>query len=340
MSCRQAGAQVPQGLSAHDCASIASIREAHGTERYAAHSIEGGHRARNPGQHWTTFFDGSGFLTQPDRGGWTWGLELEGYGFAGRERELTEPQQVCTEGARVTYLWDESLEEWYVNHERGLEHGFTVHQRPVRNGEGEDGRLLLTLAVRGTLRPQVTGGGRDVDFLGDQGTVELTYSGLRAFDADGRELNTGFEEIGDRLCLWVDERDARYPLTIDPTAQQAYLKASNTASDDLFGISVSVSVDTVVVAANQEDSAAWGVNGNQNDDSACEAGAAYVFVRSGTSWSQQAYLKASNTEAFDYFGNSAAVSGDTGLHQQNCNTPARKRSGDRASANPVSCRPA
>jgi hypothetical protein len=32
------------------------------------------------------------------------------------------------------------------------------------------------------------------------------------------------------------------------------------------------------------------------------AGAAYVFVRSGTTWSQQAYLKASNAEASDYFG--------------------------------------
>ena len=41
------------------------------------------------------------------------------------------------------------------------------------------------------------------------------------------------------------------------------------------------------------------------------SGAAYVFVRSGTTWSQQAYLKASNTEAGDQFGYSVAVSGDT-----------------------------
>ena len=41
------------------------------------------------------------------------------------------------------------------------------------------------------------------------------------------------------------------------------------------------------------------------------AGAAYVFVRSGTTWTQQAYLKASNAEAFDYFGCSIALSGDT-----------------------------
>ena len=80
-------------------------------------------------------------------------------------------------------------------------------------------------------------------------------------------------------------------------SQQAYLKASNTGADDAFGCSVAVSGDTVVVGAIGEDSNATGVNGNQSDNSAYDSGAAYVFVRSGTTWSQQAYLKASNTGA-------------------------------------------
>ena len=61
------------------------------------------------------------------------------------------------------------------------------------------------------------------------------------------------------------------------------------------GISVAVSGDTVVVGAFSESSNATGINGNQDDNSAARAGAAYVFVRNGTTWSQQAYLKASNT---------------------------------------------
>jgi FG-GAP repeat protein len=93
--------------------------------------------------------------------------------------------------------------------------------------------------------------------------------------------------------------------------QQAYLKASNTEANDFFGFSVAVSGDTVVVGAPREASNATGVNGNQSDNSATSAGAAYVFVRSGTTWSQQAYLKASNTETGDDFGFSVAVSGDT-----------------------------
>lgn len=93
--------------------------------------------------------------------------------------------------------------------------------------------------------------------------------------------------------------------------QQAYLKASNTAIEDLFGISVAVSGSTVVVGAYTEDSSATGVNGNQANNSATDSGAAYVFVRSGGMWSQQAYLKASNTGAGDWFGYAVAVSGDT-----------------------------
>ena len=93
-------------------------------------------------------------------------------------------------------------------------------------------------------------------------------------------------------------------------SQQAYLKASNAESFDRFGGSVAVSGDTVVVGAKTEDSNATGVNGNGDNNDASNAGAAYVFVRTGSTWLQQAYLKASNPEDFDNFGGSIAVSGD------------------------------
>jgi hypothetical protein len=86
----------------------------------------------------------------------------------------------------------------------------------------------------------------------------------------------------------------------------------------------------VVVGAPNEGSNARGVNGNQSNNSAWDSGAAYVFVRTGTNWSQQAYLKASNTggvntitsDAGDAFGYSVAVSGDTvvaGAHIEGSN---------------------
>ena len=104
--------------------------------------------------------------------------------------------------------------------------------------------------------------------------------------------------------------------------QQAYLKASNTGVNDNFGSSVALSGDTLVVGATGEDSNATGVNGNQTDNSAGRSGAVYLFTRSGTTWTQQAYLKASNTGAGDYFGTSVALSGDTlavGAHEEDSN---------------------
>ena len=92
--------------------------------------------------------------------------------------------------------------------------------------------------------------------------------------------------------------------------QQAYLKASNPDDLDTFGTSVAISGNTIVVGAQGEDSNATGVNGNQSDDSVAQAGAAYVFVRSGTTWTQQAYLKPSTT-GFNNFGNTVAIDGDT-----------------------------
>jgi hypothetical protein len=95
-------------------------------------------------------------------------------------------------------------------------------------------------------------------------------------------------------------------------SQQAYLKASNTGPNDWFGSRLALSGDGNIAAigASLEDSAAQGINGRQADDSANEAGAVYVFTRRGSSWTQQAYVKGSNTQAFDEFGGSVALTRD------------------------------
>jgi hypothetical protein len=95
--------------------------------------------------------------------------------------------------------------------------------------------------------------------------------------------------------------------------EEAFLKASNPNLQDWFAARLAVSGDgnTVLVGAPMEDSNVRGVNGvGQQDNSATESGAAYLFTRSDTTWSQQAYMKADNAEEFDEFGASLAVSGD------------------------------
>lgn len=142
--------------------------------------------------------------------------------------------------------------------------------------------------------------------------VSVAISGdLIAVGADGEDSNAtlinGSETDNSASgagAVYVFRRTAGFWI------QEAYIKPSNTGAGDRFGFDVSLAGDTLAVGANGEDSAATGINGNASDNSASLAGAAYVFRRSGTTWSQEAYVKAPNTEAGDYFGWAVAVDGD------------------------------
>ena len=107
----------------------------------------------------------------------------------------------------------------------------------------------------------------------------------------------------------------RFSTGFSTWSQQAYIKASNTGESDEFGISVSLSDDgnTLAVGARIEDGSSIGVNGTQDDSTATSrSGAVYVFRFNTTSssWSQQAYIKASNTGDDDQFGISVSLNGD------------------------------
>lgn len=147
------------------------------------------------------------------------------------------------------------------------------------------------------------------DFFG----YSISLSGdTLAVGAYGEDSNsTGIN--GDETNNSLSNAGAVYVFTRSGTtwSQQAYIKGSNSGSKDQFGLSVSLDRDTLAVGAYGEGSNATGVDGNQWDNSAGNSGAAYVFTRSGSTWSQQAYIKASNTDDLDHFSSSIAVSGDT-----------------------------
>jgi hypothetical protein len=95
-------------------------------------------------------------------------------------------------------------------------------------------------------------------------------------------------------------------------SEQAFIKASNPGLTDWFAVRMALSGDgnTLAVGAPNENGSSKGLNGNQMDDSADDAGAVYFFTRTGTTWKQEFYVKASNTEAYDEFGESLALSRD------------------------------
>jgi hypothetical protein len=95
-------------------------------------------------------------------------------------------------------------------------------------------------------------------------------------------------------------------------SQEAYIKASNTGESDRLGYVVSLSADgsALAVSAIDEDSAARGLNGSPDSNALNASGAAYLFRREGGAWYQSSYIKATNSESHDGFGNSIALSGD------------------------------
>jgi len=176
----------------------------------------------------------------------------------------------------------------------------------VRGGSGD-------WVQQAYLKASNTGGadafGQSVAISGDTIVVGARQEGSSATGVNGNGANNSYNQSGAAyVFVRTDDPDAGMPVW----TQQAYLKASNTNPSDWFGYSVAIDGDTVVVGAPRESSVATGVNGNEADNSASYAGAAYVFVRSAMDvWSQQAYLKANSSGAQDEFGGAVAISGDT-----------------------------
>lgn len=129
-----------------------------------------------------------------------------------------------------------------------------------------------------------------------QSSSQLGYSvGL---SGDTVVLGAKFHDAG------VSNSGAAYVFVRTGTTwtQQAMLTASDRRADDRFGQAASISGDTAVIGAFKADVG-----------SRVDQGSAYVFVRSGTRWTQQAKLVATDGTADDVFGVSAAISGNTAL---------------------------
>ncbi len=166
----------------------------------------------------------------------------------------------------------------------------------------------------------VIGAARDDDNGNDSGSAYVfTRSGTTwsqqaklttADGAAGDVFSISVALSGDTAVIGADLDDekgdnsgAAYVFTRSGTtwSQQAKLTANDGAAGDLFGIRVALSAVTAVIGAARD------------DDKGDNSGAAYVFIRSGTTWSQQAKLTAADGAANDRFGTRVAISGDTAV---------------------------
>jgi hypothetical protein len=137
---------------------------------------------------------------------------------------------------------------------------------------------------------------------------KLTASDGVAFDQLGYSVAISGDTVivgayADDTAAGTDAGSA-YVFTRSGTiwTEQQKLTASDGAASDSFGYSVAISGDTVIIGAFRDDTAAG-----------TDAGSAYIFTRSGTAWTQQQKLTASDGATDDSFGVSVAISGDTAI---------------------------
>ncbi|PKA82561.1 FG-GAP repeat protein [Ulvibacter sp. MAR_2010_11] len=122
---------------------------------------------------------------------------------------------------------------------------------------------------------------------------------------------TCFKIDGEWVC--IDDLGNITVVDIYTCESFVYLKPSNAESQDYFGSVIALSQDGTILAVSHagENSNATGINGDDSNNLATTSGAVFIFSKSNGIWSQEAFIKASNTDTGDLFGFSMALN-DTG----------------------------
>lgn len=225
--------------------------------------------------------------------------------LAWRGAEVTTPGLVVADVAsqglpfvvenRVEYRHGVAT-EWWVNGPLGLQHGVTLAHRPL----GTDRAVVEFDVEAGSAIWQIDRGGKYATFSSSDGREALVYGPLAARDFSGRPLPARLSLVGKTMRIEVDDRDATYPIVIDPLVEKAELTTADNART--VGWAVATDGDVVVLGAP------GGASGER---------AAYVFLKPLSDWSSttsyNAKLVASDQASAgpnSGFGRAVAISGD------------------------------
>jgi hypothetical protein len=276
------GAHVPAGLAPIASASI-------GRSERSFWAVPSGGSLVTDGGGIQTSFTASGAHVQAAAG--TLDLSLSSVG-RGRQLAPVSAAAPAAHANQVLYRHG-SIEELYRNGPYGLEQAFSLRTRP----QGAGGALVLALGVGGTLTGKQAGA--QILFRTPSGATALSYGQLSVLDATGRHLPATMQLAHGSIQLRIDDRNARYPLSIDPFVQQgSKLTGTEEIEKGKFGGSVALSADGNTAL----------IGGSEDHEG---VGAVWIFIRSGTTWTQQGpKLTGSGEVGTAHFGFSVALSSD------------------------------
>ena len=218
--------------------------------------------------------------------------------------DCASPVQVLPDGSclRRIELAHRGLTELWQTDSDGIEQSWEIAQPPAGQG-----LLLLHVDVEQAIHWQLDGDALGAQLLDSSGSA-WRYAGLHAWDARGEPLAAAMETTATGLLIVLDDAGALYPITVDPTlTEDTKLTASDGASDDIFGFSVSGAGDV-----NDDGYDDVIVGAYQDDDNGAGSGSAYVYLggSGGIDSTSETKLIASAGASGDGFARSVSGAGD------------------------------
>lgn len=264
-------------------------------------------QAPNRAHGFRTYFTDQGIRVVPraeERPSWEWSLSLSGL-RRGREKVTAETAFLHPRENRVEYRRGD-LTEWYVNSPEGLEQGFTLEVRP---GGNSPALLGVDLILSGGLIPRFAADGQSADFVTSGGERVLHYASLRVTDATDREvpsLMQGFREgATGGIRLLIDDREALYPLTIDPLLTDPSWTREGNQVSAIFGFAVATAGDVNGDGYSDVIIGASGFDNGQSDE-----GRIFVYHGSASGLHASPDWTAESNNPGAHFGRSLHTAGD------------------------------
>ncbi|NTW48513.1 MAG: hypothetical protein HGB19_02025, partial [Chlorobiales bacterium] len=248
-----------------------------------------------------TYYE-NGFKAQPRAGGDEWQAEFRLKTIDRGEKELPIEKMVLTAEENTLKASNSDFDIHYRNDEKGMRQDFIIKQRP-------NGRKTLRLnfaTILDRARLNVNADEIVVSHKGAHDSNVMRYTNLKVWDATGNGLRAWMEKTGDMsFAIVVEDKDAVYPVTVDPLSTSPNWMAESDQGTAYFGWSVGTAGDVngdgfsdVIVGVPLYD------NGENNE------GRAYVYHGSGTGLSGTPSWTAESNQASAELGISVGTAGD------------------------------
>jgi hypothetical protein len=236
-----------------------------------------------------------------EEGGWSLRLSLSALGRG----PTIGPVGAATLSARANAaeLRRAALSEWYINDDKGLEQGFTIEHSP---GDPRPGfPLILEMRLGGDLRAFADAAGESILFKTGTGAAVLRYGGLAVHDALGAEVASRLALVPGRIRILIDDRDAAYPLKVDPVIASATWAVDGGEIGAQFGFSVGAAGDVNGDGYDDVVVGSWLYDNGQGDE-----GRAFLYLGSASGLRTTPSWSAEGNYPQVWFGYAVGTAGD------------------------------